>query len=67
MKIAITGATGFVGSRLVERLQEEGHDIVVFTRSADLGRKMFPEADFPKVALVEYTPLAFGAWQGALS
>ncbi len=67
MKIAITGATGFVGSRLVERLQEEGHDIVVLTRSADLGHKTFPAETFPRVAIVEYTPLESGAWQGALS
>lgn len=67
MKIAITGATGFVGSRLVERLQEEGHDMVVLTRSADLGRKIFPAETFPKVTIVEYTPLASGPWQGALS
>ncbi|MEO0687705.1 MAG: NAD-dependent epimerase/dehydratase family protein, partial [Cyanobacteria bacterium J06649_11] len=29
MKVAITGATGFVGSRLVKRLQEQGVKIMV--------------------------------------
>ena len=67
MKIAISGATGFVGSRLVERLQEEGHSVVVLTRRADHGRKVFPEIAFPKVDIVEYTPLESGPWQGALS
>ncbi len=67
MKIAITGATGFVGSRLVERLQEEGHSIVVLTRSADHGLKVFPEIAFPKVEVVEYTPLEAGSWQAMLS
>jgi uncharacterized protein (TIGR01777 family) len=67
MKLAITGATGFVGSRLVERLQEEGHSIVVLTRSADHGRKVFPEVAFSKVEIVEYTPFASGEWQSALS
>lgn len=67
MKIVITGATGFVGGRLVERLQAEGHDIVVLTRSATLGRQRFPEADFPRVTITEYTPLLPGAWQGVLS
>jgi uncharacterized protein (TIGR01777 family) len=67
MKIVVTGATGFVGSRLVERLQAEGHSIVVLTRSADHGRKVFPEIAFPQVNIVEYTPLEAGAWQGALA
>lgn len=67
MKIAITGATGFVGSRLVERLQEDGHSILVLTRSAEQGRKVFPKTAFPKVEVAEYTPLASGAWQGLLS
>lgn len=67
MKIAITGATGFVGSRLVERLQGEGHEIVVLTRSASLGRQLFPEAHFPRVTITEYTPLTPGPWQGVLS
>ncbi|TVP64471.1 MAG: TIGR01777 family protein [Leptolyngbya sp. LCM1.Bin17] len=67
MKIAITGATGFVGSRLVERLQAEGHSVVVLTRSADHGRKVFPDIAFPQVEIVEYTPQSSGPWQGVLS
>jgi GDP-L-fucose synthase len=34
MKILITGGAGFVGSHLVERLEEDGHDVFV-ARSAD--------------------------------
>ncbi len=68
MKIAITGATGFVGSRLVERLQADGHTVVVLTRSIDHGRRVFPQAAFPKVEVVGYSPLESGAWQtGVLS
>ncbi len=63
MKIAITGATGFVGSRLVERLQSEGHSIVVLTRSVDHGRRVFPAAAFPQVEIVGYSPLESGDWQ----
>lgn len=32
MKIAITGGTGFVGSHLATRLNEEGHDVVLVAR-----------------------------------
>jgi uncharacterized protein len=63
MKIAITGATGFVGSRLVERLQADGHNIVVLTRDVDHGRRVFPEANFSQVTVVGYSPLESGPWQ----
>lgn len=32
VKIALTGATGFVGSHLLRRLQDEGHDLRALTR-----------------------------------
>lgn len=67
MKIAVTGATGFVGSRLVERLQQEGHQIVVLTRSATHAQRVFPASVFPAVEVVEYQPLESGAWQGAIA
>jgi uncharacterized protein (TIGR01777 family) len=63
MKIAITGATGFVGSRLVERLQSQGHSVVVLTRNIDHGRRVFPDTAFPNVELVGYSPLESGDWQ----
>jgi hypothetical protein len=66
MKIAITGATGFVGSRLVERLQRDGHSIVVLTRSVDHGRRVFPAAAFPQVEIAGYSPLESGNWQTGL-
>jgi uncharacterized protein (TIGR01777 family) len=67
MKIAVTGATGFVGSRLVERLQSEGHQIVAFVRNSERALRVFPRASFPNVEIVAYTPLASGAWQQAVS
>jgi hypothetical protein len=67
MKVAITGATGFVGSRLVERLQADGHQIVVLTRNAARGRKVFPPAAFAAVEVVEYQPLQSGDWQSAIA
>ena len=39
MRILVTGATGYVGSRLVAELIETGHDVVAATRDpSKLGR-----------------------------
>lgn len=38
MKIAITGATGFVGSHLTTRLSSEGHEIVAVNNLADVNQ-----------------------------
>jgi uncharacterized protein len=67
MKVAITGATGFVGSRLVERLQSEGHEAIVLTRNPERALKVFPAAAFPNVEVVGYTPTDLDDWQHVLS
>ena len=67
MKIAVTGATGFVGTRLVERLVTEGHDVKVFTRSEEKARKVFSAAKFKPVEYVTYTPTQSGEWQSEVS
>jgi hypothetical protein len=63
MKIAITGATGFVGSRLVERLNQDEHQILVLTRNPDKAKKVFPSSAFSKVEIVQYSPKQSGDWQ----
>ncbi len=67
MKIAITGATGFVGSRLVERLHAEGHQLLVLTRNRSAAQKVFPASAFPNLEIVAYTPTASGPWQQAIA
>lgn len=39
MKILVTGATGFIGSRLIERLLLAGHEIVIVTRNKKKAEK----------------------------
>ena len=67
MKVAITGATGFVGSRLVQRLHAKGHQIVVLTRNTTFAQKVFPSEAFPNVEIVAYTPNTSGSWQSVIA
>ncbi|MGL4619342.1 MAG: thylakoid membrane protein ThyD, partial [Chroococcidiopsis sp.] len=67
MKVAITGATGFVGSRLVERLKSDGHQVVVFSRNVNKADNVFPKSTFPNVEIIAYTPTESGAWQDAIA
>ncbi|MEM9274863.1 MAG: TIGR01777 family oxidoreductase [Cyanobacteria bacterium P01_F01_bin.143] len=67
MKIAITGATGFVGSRLVQKLNAENHQIIVFTRNLVKAKQVFPSLTFSNVEFVPYTPKESGTWQESIS
>ncbi|MBW4417956.1 MAG: TIGR01777 family oxidoreductase [Myxacorys californica WJT36-NPBG1] len=67
MKVAVTGATGFVGTRLVERLQSEGHSTVVLTRSASSAEKVFPKSTYSNVEIVAYNPMESGSWQDEIA
>ena len=67
MKIAITGATGFIGSSLVARLQKSGHQVMILTRNTSYARKIFPSQAFPNIEIVNYTPTILGSWQNAIS
>eukprot|EP00249_Psilotum_nudum_P019107 c27102_g1_i3 orf=500-1711(-) len=53
MIVSITGATGFIGTRLVERLASDGHRVRVLTRSASTARSLFPVKQYPGVEIVE--------------
>ncbi|MFB2881384.1 TIGR01777 family oxidoreductase [Floridanema aerugineum] len=67
MIIVITGATGFVGSYLVKRLQESGDRIIILTRNADRASRVFPKSAFPNLEIVNYNPLQSGDWQQVIS
>jgi uncharacterized protein len=61
MKVAITGATGFVGSRLVKKLLARGDEVVILTRSSATVQKL------AATTVVQYQPLASGEWQQSIS
>jgi len=42
MKILVTGGTGFIGSALIQRLHIAGHDILVYSRDPESGRRKLP-------------------------
>jgi uncharacterized protein len=67
MKVAVTGATGFVGSRLVEKLQAQGNQVLILTRNAERARRVFPSSAFPNLEIVTYAPTEYGAWEQSLS
>jgi uncharacterized protein len=62
MKVAITGGTGFIGSRLVERLQTDGHRVLLLVRNVPKAQQRFPKAE-----IVSYTPKISGPWQQAIA
>lgn len=61
MKVAIAGGTGFVGSRLVERLLAEGHQVLILTRNPASVKPA------PNVEVVAYNLKESGAWQQSIS
>lgn len=67
MKVAIAGATGFVGSRLVERLHSEGHRVLVLARDSERARRVFPASAYPNLEIVGYTPAESGDWQNSIA
>jgi len=59
MKIAVTGATGFVGSRLVAELQGAGHEVVALVRKESKIQELLKYGvDIVEVDLLQDTGLA---------
>ncbi|KAF4388421.1 hypothetical protein G4B88_013258 [Cannabis sativa] len=53
MIVSITGATGFIGKRLVQRLQADNHTVRVLTRSRTKAESIFPAREFPSIRIAE--------------
>ncbi|NP_001241963.1 Epimerase family protein SDR39U1 homolog, chloroplastic-like [Glycine max] len=53
MIISVTGATGFIGRRLVQRLHADNHSVHVLTRSKSNAETIFPAKDFPGIKIAE--------------
>ncbi len=62
MKIAITGATGFVGTKLIEKLAPN-HQIIVLTRDSSKAKSKFSSSIQSNLEFVTYTPKQAGDWQ----
>jgi uncharacterized protein (TIGR01777 family) len=67
MKIVLTGATGFVGVKLVERLQALNYQIIVLARNVQKAASQFPKELFPTVKIISYDPLKLGDWVEAIA
>ncbi len=64
MKVAVTGATGFVGSRLVDRLATAGHSIIALSRNPQKAAKKFAPLANVETLAYESDP---STWASALS
>lgn len=67
MKVAITGATGFIGRRLVEKLHKQGMKLLVLTRNPNHAQKLFPFSAYPNLEIIAYTPTVSGSWQNDIA
>ncbi|HBQ98981.1 MULTISPECIES: TIGR01777 family oxidoreductase [unclassified Roseofilum] len=63
MKIAVTGATGFVGRALVQQLIAEKEQVLVLTRNPDKAKRIWPSG----VEIVGYSMTTGGEWQRQIS
>ncbi|XP_074334642.1 epimerase family protein SDR39U1 homolog, chloroplastic isoform X1 [Apium graveolens] len=53
MTVSVTGATGFIGRRLVKRLHADNHGVKVLTRSKSQAQSIFPDKEFPGIVIAE--------------
>ena len=53
MKVLVTGASGFVGTHLCERLLKEGHEVFALVRNPKKLREQIGLEDHPKLKLIQ--------------
>ncbi|CAD5190888.1 unnamed protein product [Musa acuminata subsp. malaccensis] len=53
MVVSVTGATGFIGRRLVQKLLSDNHKVHVLTRSRAKAQLVFSADNFPKLVIAE--------------
>ena len=63
MRVFLTGGTGLVGNRLIQRLQKRQDKVVLLTRRPDVARQKFG----PTVTVVEGDPTKPGAWTDSVA
>ena len=56
MVVSVTGATGFVGTKLVESLLRDGHEVRVLTRSIKRAKRKLKPETLPKGTLLLIEP-----------
>jgi hypothetical protein len=61
MRVFVTGGTGLIGPRLVQRLRQRNDSVALLTRRASAAREKFPDA-----TIVEGDPMQAGPWQQAI-
>jgi uncharacterized protein (TIGR01777 family) len=63
MRIFVTGGTGLVGGRLIDRLWARGDQVVMLSRRPDVARQRWPE----RCQIVGGDPTQTGEWMKSLS
>jgi len=63
MKIAITGATGFIARVLVDKLLEANHSLLLLVRNPERARNLYPNKN---LEIVSYVATQSGSWQDSL-
>lgn len=64
--VAITGATGFLGSRLAELLTAQGSRVIALSRDPGAARRLFAPARFPGLQVAPFDPAGPGPWADVL-